>query len=469
MSRPPDPASSPAGLLERHPASFRDPNGYIASLDGQLVRVLTPQCKADYELLIGSGLYAALQGKRLLIEHQELPADTVPGAFKVLRPRVVPFISYPYEWCFGQLRDAALATLEIQKLALDHGMTLKDASAYNIQFIDGRPVLIDSLSFERLSPTPWIAYGQFCRHFLAPLALAAYADVRLIQLLRVHLDGVPLQIASRLLPFRSRFRPSLLLHLHAHAASERWLADDKPKRAGRSAAVSVRSLYGLVQTLAGAVRALRYEPSGKQWASYYTKTVTGGEYVPVKQQIVTDWISSLEPRSVWDLGANTGLFSRIAASSGASTVAFDADPECVEFMYRQFSAECPGVLPLFMDLANPSPAQGWAHAERMAWLQRPHPDLVLALALVHHLAIANNVPLPELAHFFHQFSPQLIIEFVPKDDDNAQKLLAVREDIFGGYTQANFESEFGRCFTIERSQPLPNSRRMLYLMRRKSS
>lgn len=452
----------------RHAASFRDPAGYVARLGDDFIRVVNSQYAEDFAALHESGLYDALVREGLLIPHDELAPELVPGAFKVLRPRQVEFISYPYEWCFGQWRDAALATLRVQELALAHSMTLKDASAFNIQFVEGRPVFIDTLSFKRLLPEPWAAYGQFCRHFLAPLALMSYRDARLGQLLRIHLDGVPLDMAASLLPFRSRLRPSLLLHLHAHAASERWVGS--PSRPARRKPMSRESLLGLVQTLRGAIQALRYIPDQKRWANYYTETVTGGEYVAAKQRLVAEWLQARPLRTLWDLGANTGLFSRTAADLGIQTVSFDGDIECVELNYRDVREnQRTSILPLFVDLANPSPAKGWANGERMGWLERPKPDAVLALALIHHLAIGNNVPLDDLAAFFARLAPNLIIEFVPKDDPNARKLLHVREDIFDNYHKDGFEAAFTRHFTVERSQPLPNSDRVLYLMIRKAA
>ena len=397
------------------------------------------------------------------------PKKKKPDAYKLLRPRQVPFISYPYEWCFSQWRDAARTTLRIQELAIEHGMILKDASAFNIQFLDGTPVLIDTLSFELLGePQPWVAYGQFCRHFLAPLALMSYRDPRLGRLLQTHLDGVPLDLASALLPRRTRWRLWLRIHLHWHAASERKFKDATKADAGRKS-YSLNSPRGLVASLQGAIERLAPPHSVEDWASYYGGTVTGGDYVAHKEKTVRAWLTELRPDMVWDLGANTGLFSRIAAGLGAYTVAFDSDPGCVDLNY--LAARKSGekkLLPLLLDLANPTPALGWDNTERMSFTRRGRPEVVLALALVHHLALANNVPLDRIASFFAGFSPRLIIEFVPKTDPNAQKLLRVRADIFPGYTQAGFESAFGQYFVIERTEPMANSERVLYRMIRRS-
>jgi hypothetical protein len=451
------------------PASFRDPSGFLVEQGGEFLRVVQPVYAEDYKRLFDSGLYAALTDRKLLIPHQEIPNPGFDGAFKVLRPRQLSFISYPYEWCFSQLKDAALATLAIQNAALEHGMALKDASAFNIQFVDGQPALIDLLSFEKLEPHPWNAYGQFCRHFLAPLALISRCDPRLGRLSMVHLDGVPLDLACKLLRGRGRWNLWLLMHLYWHAASER-------KAAGRPAAdvprrnYSLNSLRGLMAGLESAVNNLRWRPAKAAWANYYDRTVTGGNYLRHKTEIVADMLHRVQPRAVWDLGANTGLFSRLAAEAGAETYSFDADPDCVEINYLEARRrEESRLLPLLMDLTNPSPAIGWDHRERMSWLERRRPDLLMALGLVHHLAIANNLPLARLAEFCARAAPALVIEFVPKDDPNAKKLLTVRRDIFPGYTRENFEREFSRRFVMDHSRRVENSERVVYLMRAKTN
>jgi len=446
-------------------ASFRDPSGYVVEREGEFLRVVQPAYAEDYKCLFDSGLYQELVGQGLLIPHEELETQGFDGAFKLLRPRQLPFVSYPYEWGFSQLQDAALATLAIQKAALARGMMLKDASAFNMQFLDGKPALMDTLSFEKLRFEPWAAYGQFCRHFLAPLALISLRDPRLGQLSRIHLDGIPLSLARRLLPWRGRLNFWLMVHLYWHAASEQQPGQGAPKPAG-SKPHRLSSLQGLAASLEAAVKKLRWQPPRTAWATYYQSSVTGGKYVEHKKQIVADFLKIVRPRTVWDLGGNTGLFSRLAAAAGADTYSFDGDFDCVEINYLEARKNGERrLLPLWMDLTNPSPALGWEHRERLSWLERRRPDLALALGLVHHLAIANNLPLARIREFCGRLGPWLAIEFVPKEDDNAQKLLTVRKDIFPGYTRENFEAEFSRGFAIQRSVPVQDSRRVLYLMR----
>lgn len=516
-------------------SSFRDPDGFVFTRDGVVYRQVNESHRQRYDHLLASGLYDALVGAGLLVAHEEVDADLAPEppAYKVLRPEPIPFISYPYEWCVGQLRDAALATLRIQGIALDHGAWLRDASAYNIQFRRGRPLLIDTLSFAPREPdAPWPAYRQFCEHFLAPLALMSLVDVRLGHLLRSQIDGIPLDLASELLPTRTRLRPGLQLHVHAHARSQaRHQARQTTRaaqtkatgeaKAGRRGTVGDRALRGLIDSLTGAVRKLDWSPPPSVWRDYDELGSYEATAFQHKTELVESFLDDTQPETVWDLGANTGYFSRLAAGKGAATVSLEADPSAVEVGYRRLDEQAPRppggeaeggrargasdeggrqdsraegggakgggaegggaeggadgqtsdspgpgeVLPLLVDLANPSPAQGWQHAERRSLADRGPADLALALALVHHLAIGNNVPLPRILAYLRTLCARLVVEWVPKHDPRVQTLLSGREDVFGQYTQEAFEDAARQGFTIERREPIRESDRVLYLLR----
>jgi len=460
--------SLPAPARQIVAGSFRDPSGFLFREQGVLYRQVNQVYREHYDHLLMSGLYDELVRRKLMIPHQEVAQDAPrPNlAYRVLRPEQLDFISYPYEWCFSQLKDAALATLKIQQLALEHGMSLKDSSAYNIQFHQGRPVLIDTLSFEIYQPDqPWVAYRQFCQHFLAPLSLMAYVDVRLLQLMRVYIDGIPLDLAVKLLPFASRFKLPLLLHLHLHAGSQRRFADQPVAPAGK---MSKAGLLGLIDNLESGIKSLRWTPKGSEWGDYYeihNYTQAGLEH---KEHLIVAYLERIQPGSVWDLGANTGKFSRIASRMKIPTLAFDIDPAAVELNYRQCVADREThLLPLIADLTNPSPGIGWQNQERMNLLQRGPADAILALALIHHLAISNNVPLERLAEFFHRAGRWLVIEFVPKTDSQVQRLLATRQDIFPDYHPQGLENAFSNFFMIREVQEIPESERCLYLMQGK--
>lgn len=451
------------------PGSFRDPSGFLFLEGGSLYRQVNVSYKENYDQLMNSGFYETLVGSGLLIPHDEVSTDygRTDDAYKVLRPELIPFISYPYEWCFSQLKDAALATLEIQRTALSFGMTLKDGSAYNIQFMRGKPVLIDTLSFEKYCEGKiWIAYRQFCQHFLAPLALMSYRDVRLNQLFRVYIDAIPLDLASRLIPFRTWLKFSLLSHIHLHARSQERFADRNVDTSGRK--MSRIGLLGLIDNLDSAVRRLKWRPQGTEWATYYEDTSYSAAALHHKRQLVGEFLDEIGPESVWDLGANTGLFSRIAAGKGIQTISFDVDPAAVEKNYSECRSKAEtNVLPLLLDLTNPSPNLGWASQERMSLLERGPTDVVLALALIHHLAISNNLPFRRIAEFFGQLCHWLIIEYVPKSDAQVQRLLATRDDIFPKYTQQAFEAEFSKHFAIRSCEEIRDTERTLFLMERR--
>ncbi len=418
-----------------------------------------------------SGLYQKLVKARILIPHAEVDVSAADEsiAYKILQPERIPYISYPYEWAYSQLKDAALTTLSLQKRALKAGMSLKDASAYNIQFLNGKALLIDTLSFEVYQEgKPWVAYRQFCQHFLAPLALMAYVDIRLGQLLRVYIDGVPLDIASELLPFRTRFHFGLFTHIHLHASAQRRYAGAVVKQPAAGKGMSKQSMIGLIESLENTIKKLTWKPAGTEWGNYYEITNYTDAAFEHKKELVSKWLDQVTPQSVWDLGANTGVFSRLASGRGISTISFDIDPAAVEQNFRQVgSAKEQNILPLVMDLTNPSPAIGWHNRERKSFPNRAPAEMIFALALIHHLAISNNVPFPQLAEFFHEMGQWLIIEFVPKSDSQVQKLLTSRVDIFDHYTRDDFEEIFRQKFEILETVQVHESERFIYLMRRK--
>lgn len=451
--------------------SFRDPSGFVFTADGRLYRQINHVFADEFDACVTSGLYDDLATSGLLVAHRDVGVEyaAAPGAHAVIEPMRVPFVSYPYEWSFGQLRDAALLTLQIQERALARGFVLRDASAYNVQFRDGTPVFIDTLSFERYEEgRPWTAYKQFCEHFLVPLALMSATDVRCGRLQREYLDGIPLDLASRLLPRRSWTRLGMLLHIHLHARAMRRYASASVAQVSGARRMSQRALTGLLTGLRDAVQALEWRPAGTQWADYTTDNNYSGQSIEAKRQLVREFVAAAAPQTVWDLGGNTGMFSRVAREIAESVVCFDVDPAAVERNYRQVreTGET-GLLPLQLDLMNPSPANGWAHEERLSLEDRGPADLVMALALVHHLAIAYNVPLGRVAEFLARLSGSLVIEFVPKTDSQVVRLLMNRADIFPDYTVEGFERAFEPHWSIENRQRVGDSQRTLYLMRRR--
>ena len=464
-------------------SSFRDPSGFMYTEEGELFRQINRGYAEEYDLLMSSGLYKTLTDAKLLIPHEELAdserhSERGQGSegdqcYKVIKPERVRSISYPYEWSYSQLKDAALTTMKIQRLALKYGMVLKDASAYNIQFHQGRPMFIDTLSFARYNEgEPWVAYKQYCQHFLAPLALASFTDFRLAQLSKNYIDGVPLDLASRLLPRRSYLNYSILVHIHLHARVQMKYSDSgsEASQKTKSQSITRKAFVAFLLGLYKATEALQWKQPATEWGQYYAATNYEDQAMQHKESLVAEYLKSLQPSelAVHDLGANTGRFSRVAAGLGFDVVSQDIDPVAVESNYLQTKKNKEkNLLPLLLDLTNPSPAIGWSLAERMSFAQRVDGKIVLALALIHHMAISNNIPLPMIAKHFSQLSAALIIEFVPKSDSQVQRLLASRIDIFDNYDQPHFESAFSEYFLIRESESISSSERTLYLMTRK--
>lgn len=455
--------------LKRNEGSFRDPSGFVFEAEGKVYRQINKRYKAEYDLLMSSGLYQSLIKDGMLIPHTEVKATHEDAnAYKFIQPDKVPFISYPYEWSFSQLKDAALLTLEVQKRALKHGMCLKDASAYNVQFVNGKPLLIDTLSFDILKKgSPWVGYRQFCQHFLAPLLIQAYTDVRLSSLLKANIDGIPLDLAAKLLPLKSKLSFGVFTHISLHAKSQQ-------KYAGKGGSVkqltmSEQSVLGLIDSLESTIKGLNLNLKGTEWDDYYAGNnnyeMAAAEF---KLQFVHKCVKAEKPKMVWDVGANDGKFSEAATKEGIFTVSMDIDPVCVERNYLlRVKKGDKHMLPLIMDVTNPSPGIGWENTERKSLTERGPADMALALALVHHLAISNNVPLIKIAEYFASIAKTLVIEFVPKSDSQVKKLLSSREDIFTEYDTEHFEKAFSHYFTIATREKIVNSERTIYFMKRK--
>lgn len=462
-------------ISRREGSSFRDPAGFVFFYNDTIYRQINWSYKEHYDHLMESGLFQHLVENELIVPHVEVKAQEVfprinndqECCYKLIKPEVIPFISYPYEWCYTQLKHAALTIIKILKIALEYGMILKDASGYNIQFRSGKPILIDTLSFEKYREgKPWVAYRQFCQHFLAPLALMAYKDVRLNQLLRVHLDGIPLNLASKLLPFKTYFRFSTLSHIHLHALAEKRYEAVSVDISRQK--VSRRGLLALIDNLESAISNFQWRPAKTVWSSYYSSNSYSAEALSVKKTFVSQCLDLIKPRSVWDIGANIGIFSQLAAERQVFTVALDADPAVVERNYLDcVKRKERFILPLVMDITNPSPGIGWVNRERRSLLERGPADMVFALALIHHLVISNNMPVAKLAEFFGALCNFLVIEFVPENDPQVQRLIKGGVDSLQDYNQQIFEHEFAKFFNLRQSMKIKDSGRILYLMERK--
>jgi len=453
--------------VARHPASFKDPAGFIFEANGKIYRQVNKVYGQQYQHLMESGLYNQLISGNQLIPHSTIN-ENLTGEEEwllTLIPEQLSFISYPYEWCFDQLKDAALLTLSVLRTSLDKGMILKDATPFNIQFVNGKPLLIDTLSFDRYDETmPWVAYRQFCESFLFPLYLEHYLKIDCIKWLSNYIHGIPVDVTAKLLPWRSKWNLGVRLHvmLQNNVRIRKTTQKVQP-------AFSKQKLLNLITHLESIIRNLSSGyPSISTWSNYYDETILGKEYLDRKEIILKKFLGTISYTSVLDLGANDGYFSRLLAKDNKSVLAVDSDSRCINNLYQLIKREpLTGIIPLIIDLSNPSPAIGFNNTERSSFGQRAKADLALALALIHHLVIGKNIPLPELAGYFAKMAPQLIIEFVPKEDEKVKQLLSERADIFSSYDAASFETNFSRYYTILAKELIPGTTRTLYCLARK--
>jgi len=418
-----------------------------------------------------SGFIARLVEEQLLIPFKS--SSPLPESYKTLEVEPIPFITYPYEWSFSQLKDAALQTLTLQQEALENGMVLKDASAYNIQFIGCRPIFIDLLSFEpRVDGKPWESYKQFCTHFLAPLALAAKSDLRHLQLSRQWIDGIPLDIASGMLSWKAKASIGLLMHLVLHASFQSRYSDPRKLTKGnQNTEISLRKLKDIASSLQSTVEKMSFPKQETEWGDYYEDTNYSDDGTKAKLGIVES-VAKLHSGSLAvDLGANTGRFSRPLANHFKTVIAADIDPAAVDIHYRQLQKHGPiNILPIVLDLSSPSPALGWACKERKSFVERCECDMLLALALCHHLHFTCGIQFTQISDFFASLlgpNGVLVVEFVPKEDSQVQRMLCARDNDFDDYTLESFCNSFKTNGFNELSRhSLPNSSRTLLVMQR---
>jgi hypothetical protein len=441
--------------------SFRDPSGFVFEDNGKLLRQINQTFAKHFEKLLSSGLYRQLVERDQLIPHTDVKDFSLrKGAYKIIKPQKIKFLSYPYEWSFGQLQDAALLTLEIQKTALRFGMSLKDASAFNIQFENNQPILIDTLSFEAYQAgSPWIAYRQFCEHFLGPLSLMSYSDVRLAQLMKTYIHGIPLDFVSKLLPHKSYLNIGIVTHIHFHAKSQQshMLQDGK-----RTATLSLNSLYGLIDNLYETTKNLTQRQSTSAWHNYYDVHSYSAESFSSKKKIVEKIVKQKNVNVVWDFGSNTGIFSQLVSPYVRQVIAFDHDYGVTHQNYLLQKKYHSSIFPLVMDITNPSSDMGWAQTERMGLLRRGKADLILALALLHHLVIGAGIPFAQVADYFSQVAKMLVIEFIPKEDLQVQQMLSHRSDVFNDYSETQFLKTFSHYFRFESQHKIAESKRVIY-------
>lgn len=453
-----------------HEASFRDPSGFVFH-DGQILRrAINPIYFPQYKKLTESGFYNTLISNGLLIPHAE---TSVSEEQIIITPEEIPFITNPYEWGFEQYKHAALHTLKIQKFALSKGFILKDASAYNITFHKGKPIFIDTLSFDFYEEgAPWRAYKQFITHFLGPLVLAKYHGTEIFKMMQTHIDGIPVKLIASLLPSRTKLSSVLYPNIHLLAKMENkhnedYKAETKIARLSKKAQLNIlESLFDYIKNLG--------QKEKSEWGDYYSKTNYDEKAFGEKKKLITDWVTLLQPKKLIDVGGNDGTFARTVQHLVPHIIVTDIDSNAVDFNYKQIQKNKEENLLAFVcDVLQPAPGIGFNNTERNSLLERLKdfaPDVTMALALIHHITLSGNVPFEKSARFFASFSKQLIIEFPTPEDSWVQSLLVRKREFkahFDFYNEENFEAGFSEYFQLEKKVMVPGTQRILYLLKNK--
>lgn len=453
-------------------ASFRDPSGYVFAEGNRIKRIIYPIYFKQYDALTESGMFDILFKKKALIPHTELNRS---HAQIELESQKIPFISQPYEWSFLQYKHAALLTLQIQKECLQNGFTLKDASAFNITFFEGKPIFIDTLSFDFYeADQPWKAYKQFITHFLGPLALCHYYGLEHLKTLAMHIDGIPLHMLSKQLPLKSHFSPTLFTNIHLLAKYDAKYAESE-NAATSKRKLSKSSQIKLIDSLYDYIKNLKVNEA-TEWNDYYNQTNYEEAAFEHKKNLTRDWFATINGKKLLDLGGNDGTFSRILKDTAELLVVADIDANAVEQNYRQvIKAKETNILPIVADFLNPPAAYGFNNEERASLLDRLaalQPDGCLALAVIHHLTLSGNVPFSMSARFFAGIAPNLLIEFPTREDSWVTFLLDNKRDFrehFDFYNEVNFENAYADYFEIVQKENIPNSHRILYTMKARKS
>lgn len=440
----------------REDSSFRDPAGYVFYSEGNVYRKINEEYLDNYNKLMDSGLFDELRDKDLIIKHKETSKSSKG---KIIKLEELDFISYPYEWSFSQLRDAAILTLKIEKIANKYNMSLKDANAYNIQFKNQKPVFIDTVSFEDQKEEPWKAYKEFCRHFLAPLAIRKYTDRRLGKLMRCYINGVPLGLASKILPKKTYAYPNILAHIHIHSK----INSGNKNRQNYRREMSQKMLSGFKSNLRSAIPDTREKKHGKHLDP--KKSLDNTSY---RKSLLKNFIQDLNVRESWIINLGNIEIEKIVSKTTRNQTVSITDEYCInECMYRNKDLD---VLHIVQSLENPSPDNGWLNKERKSLFERGNPELGIALNLTDELAFSKGIPLEEQSKLFEKLFEKIVVEFVPKKESDIAKRL--NKEIIAGFKQYNhskFKKEFRKGFKIVKSANVGSSKREIYLMERKNS
>jgi ribosomal protein L11 methylase PrmA len=454
----------------KHASSFRDPSGYIFTEEGVIKRAIFPIYFKQYNALTTSGFFDSLFKNKLLIPHSEI---TKTEDKIVIQPDTIPFITYPYEWSFNMYKEAALLTLKLQKYSLEKGYSLKDATAFNVTFHDGKAIFIDTLSFDFYQEnTPWRAYKQFITHFLGPLVLAHYHGAQSIKLMSNFIDGIPIKMLASMLPFKTKMNPFLYSNIHLLAKFEDKHNEDY-KGESKASALSKKGQLNIIQSLYDYIKKLSLKEHS-EWGNYYDKTNYSTDAFVEKSAIIDTWIENVKAKTLIDVGGNDGTFVRKINTKLEQALVCDIDNNAVDFNYKAIKENKESfITPFVLDVLNPSAAIGFQNKERDSFINRMKefaPDVTLALAVIHHMSLSGNVTFEMSAQFFASFSKHLVIEFPKRNDSWVQRLLNSKVDFkdhFDWYSMENFEEAYTTYFEVLEKKPIANSERVMYLLKPK--
>ena len=456
--------------LRAEPGSYRDPGGTVYETSEHIYRSITELSFNEFQTVLASGFLQRLIAEGLLVDLERVGEAALgivsENARAVLRHPRLSFISYPYEWCFEALKRAALLHLDIQLRALDCDIALVDASAYNVQFVGCRPIFIDHLSFRPYKQGEyWFGYTQFLEQYLNPLLLRALLGVPHNDWYRGRLEGIPTADLNRLMPLYRKLSFKVLCHVTLPVRLQTAATTGHLRATGLVRRTSLpRSSYrGLLVQLRGWIAGLSPQPTpDTRWQRYEQISTYALQELNAKRQFVATFVERTKPRQLWDLGCNTGAFSELALESGAGEViGFDFDHGALDLAFARSCEKHLRFLPLFLDAANPSPAQGWAGTERKDLPSRGRADALLALAFLHHLVIGRNVPLAKAVAWLTSLAPRGVLEFVPKGDPTVRTMLQLRKDIFLNYTKDGFLNVLSQGARIVKQEIITSTGRVL--------
>lgn len=447
-------------MVSADPGSFRDPASHIVHENGRVLRLLDKRGLDAWHALAETDFYArAVEDGRLLASREVEAPDGSAGA---IEHPLLPFISYPYEWTFGMLKDAALLQLDLLAEALGEGLTIKDATPFNVQFTEGRPIFIDIGSFEPYEAgEAWIGYRQFTRQFLFPLMMRAWAGIPFQPWLRGDMEGPTASQMRRLLPVSKRFRPSALMHVTLQARMEERMSGQAVRQDLRRAGFGADLILANVGKLRTLIDGMGIPDTVSTWSDYRACEHVGRDR-EAKSEFLRSLLDRHRPNRVLDMGANDGHFSLIAADHGAHAIAVDGDEAILDDLYRRAAGRTVSIV--MTDLTNPTPSQGWAGVERTSLEDRARPDLIVAYGLIHHLIYTASIPPRSVVAWLRHFDCPVALEYVAPDDEMVAKLTAnkLESELHRDRSEIEFRGLLDETFAIDSTTSLTGGTRTLF-------